>query len=194
MSIYFTSDTHYGHANIIKYSKRPFNDAAEMNKILVKNWNKKVTPNDEVYHLGDVGMGREDFISGILGRLNGRKYLIKGNHDKKTWKAASFQKHWIWIKDYFELTVNGQFIVLHHYPELTWNKGHHGSWMLHGHCHHSIDHLNVDTTRLDVGVDGPGFDYSPLSFDEVKEIMDKKNYKAVDHHGDNISERVGKIQ
>lgn len=181
-SVYFTSDTHFGHANIIKYSKRPFKDAREMDEALIANWNMRVRPEDQIYHLGDFGFGREEYLDKILSRLNGVKYFIRGNHDKAM--KGKILDHFEWTKDYYELNVNGQKMILCHYPMVTWNKARHGSWMLHGHCHHSLDYMNEDTTRLDVGVDG--FGYSPISIPQIKNIMDKKKYKVVDHHGKDV--------
>ena len=83
MELWFTSDTHFGHENIIKYCNRPFANAQEMDEILVSRWNERVKPSDHIYHLGDVTMARNSQGRGleILARLNGHKRLIMGNHD-----------------------------------------------------------------------------------------------------------------
>ena len=83
MKLYVTSDTHFNHKNIIKYCNRPFNDIYEMNEALINNWNSVVTQNDIIYHLGDFGFGTKEELQEIFDRLNGEKYLIMGNHDKK---------------------------------------------------------------------------------------------------------------
>lgn len=75
-----------------------------------------------------------------------------------------------------------QLIILCHYPFLTWNKSHYGSWNLHGHCHGTLPD-DPSSLRLDVGVDVHAF--SPISFDEVSTIMSTKNFKPIDHHGKN---------
>lgn len=187
---WFTSDTHYYHSNIIKYCKRPYDNVTEMNEALIHNYNDVVKDNDEVYHLGDFGFAEPGKLLEVVKRLKGKKYLILGNHDKNIRKKIDdmFQYYFEWIGDYLDITqqdstITGgkQKIILCHYPLLTWNKAHHGSWMLHGHCHSNIDHLNVNTRRHDVGVDGN--DYRPICYDEVKVIMMNKNYEAVDHHG-----------
>jgi len=82
MSIFFTSDTHFGHENIIKYCKRPFANAAEMDKALIRNWNRVVGPHDLVYHLGDFAVGGGP-AGPYLDQLNGRIILIHGNHDER---------------------------------------------------------------------------------------------------------------
>lgn len=82
MTVWFTSDSHFGHDRIISLSNRPFKDVNHMNEMLVKNWNEVVGLDDHVFHLGDVALG--SFASSIayVGRLNGFKHLIVGNHDR----------------------------------------------------------------------------------------------------------------
>lgn len=82
MTVWFTSDTHFGHARIIELNNRPFRDVSHMNEMLVQNWNDKVKPNDHVYHLGDVALGSFEKSLSYVARLNGIKTLIVGNHDR----------------------------------------------------------------------------------------------------------------
>ena len=79
--IYFISDTHFHHHNIINYCNRPFKDVNEMNKIIINNWNNIVTENDTVYHLGDFCLFSDEEIKNIFNKLNGNKILIRGNHE-----------------------------------------------------------------------------------------------------------------
>lgn len=79
---YFTSDTHFGHKNIIKYSNRPFADFEEMDWKIVDNWNNTVGPTDVVYHLGDTALGDSSRWDNIFKSLNGYKVLVVGNHDR----------------------------------------------------------------------------------------------------------------
>src|SRR5581483_5246031 len=81
MAELFTSDTHFGHKNVIRYDERPFRDMDHMREMLIKNWNDTVTPSDTVYHLGDVAFLGTTATREIVNRLNGRKILIRGNHD-----------------------------------------------------------------------------------------------------------------
>lgn len=81
--IFFTSDTHFGHARIIELSGRPFADVAEMNDAIVERWNSVVSPDDTVYHLGDVALGPIMDSLANIARLNGRIVLIDGNHDRR---------------------------------------------------------------------------------------------------------------
>jgi len=172
MTIWFTSDTHYGHANVIKYCNRPFETVEEMDNILIANYNSRVMPNDTVYHLGDFSLGRD--ADRILQRLNGRIHLILGNHDKlKPYVRDMFES----VSAYKEITEYDTKIVMCHYAFRVWNKSHHGSWNLHGHSHGNLPAIGK---QLDVGVDS--HNYFPISLSEVKAIMDKKAFVPVDHH------------
>lgn len=179
--IYFTSDLHLNHTNIIKYSNRPFQDVQEMNEILVLNWNKLITSVDEVYVLGDIGMGNP---SNYIKRMNGTKYLVAGNHDKKNLKNQEFTSLWNWVKDYYELKLDGQLIVMCHYPFASWNGMHRNSICLHGHCHGSMEKslpwITTGGKIMDVGVDVHG--YCPISLNVVNSYMSKKTFQVVDHH------------
>jgi len=184
MTIYFTSDTHFGHANIITYCDRPFGSVHEMNEELIKRWNESIQPDDDVYHLGDFGMGRRQDLPEIRRRLNGNVHLILGNHDDKM--PGDLKNQFVWIKNYYELSVpdsdgykGRQGIVLCHYGFEVWNGSHRGIWHLHGHSHGSL--LTPDTMRrLDTGVDS--HDFSPVSYAEVKDIMATRQFKPIDQH------------
>lgn len=93
MTTWFISDTHFNHANIINFCNRPFKDVSEMNSALIKNWNKRVSPDDIVYHLGDFAMGDRRLIPRIINSLNGKIILIKGNHDKKDFLDSFHEVH-----------------------------------------------------------------------------------------------------
>ncbi len=181
--IWFTADTHYGHKNIIKYCSRPFSSADEMLEKMVENWNNVVKRGDRVYHLGDLSFLGPDKTKQVVDRLKGQIYFIRGNHDKENCYHKCIDR-FIWVKDYFELKVDNKKIVLSHYPFLTWNGCHRGTWNLHGHCHGSLSSIaNEHARRLDVGVDCHNF--SPVNYDSVKLILDNKVYKPVDHHTEN---------
>lgn len=93
-SVFFTSDTHFYHTNIIDFCRRPFMNIEAMNETLIANWNKVVGTNDIVFHLGDFCLGDSAKWNGILDRLNGKIYLILGNHDLRNFRknyAARFE-------------------------------------------------------------------------------------------------------
>jgi len=184
---WFTSDTHFNHANIIKYCNRPFVNIDEMDAVLIDNWNERVKPNDIVWHLGDFIFSRNwKEIAKLANRLNGKISLLKGNHDKylyknrhslinnKGWGTNSFDT----ISDsYKEVNINGQRMTLCHYGMRVWNASHWGNWHLYGHSHDTLPSLG---RSFDVGVDAN--DYKPLHFDEVKAKMDKMDFVPVDGH------------
>lgn len=185
MTIWFTSDNHFGHANIIKFSNRPFANVQEMNEIMILNWNKVVQPGDTVYHLGDFSFLDEDATCKILDRLHGNKMLILGNHDKRI--HSKTRHHFGFVKDYYELKVDDldgrdgrQMIVLMHYSMRTWNKAHFGTWQLYGHSHNNL-HDDPNLLSMDVGVDAHNF--TPISYSEVKARMSHKKFVPIDHHG-----------
>lgn len=177
MSVFFTADTHFNHANIIEYSKRPFSDLEEMTEAIIERWNRCVSKGDTVFHLGDFalswGKKHAAVIDGLLARLNGQKWLIKGNHDRE---EVTKNPRWHMVKDYHELKHEGQRIVLCHYAMRTWSQSHRGAWMLHGHSHGNLTDIGGKT--LDVGVDC--FDFTPVSFEGLCWIMSQR--PIVDHH------------
>jgi calcineurin-like phosphoesterase family protein len=171
--IWFTSDTHFGHKNIIKFCNRPFKSIQEHDEILIQNWNSLVKQNDEVYHLGDFVLERREYAEKILKRLNGRIRFIRGNHDKVM--KGEILKRFEWVKDYYEMKgPDKRKIVLCHYAFEVWNKSHHGSWHLHGHSHGTLKFKDIK--RLDMGVDTNN--YKPYSIDQIQDIMDKRGFDA----------------
>lgn len=173
-NIFFTGDTHFKHGNIIKYCNRPFSSLEEHDETLIQNWNNVVKKEDIVYHLGDFCF--RDF-NDYFYRLNGQIHFIEGNHDKETHKHrdkfASYSK-------YKEIGVGDQKIVLCHYAFRIWNKSHYGSWNLYGHSHGSLSD-DPHARAIDVGVDC--HNYTPIEYEQVKEIMFKKLWQPIDHHG-----------
>ena len=175
---YFTADTHFGHANIIKFTNRPFENVAEMDAQLIQNWNAVVQPNDHVYHLGDFSLSGIPACRNILDQLNGKIFLIRGNHEKT---ALACAERFEWVKDYHEMYLpdpichgGKQMIVLCHYAMRVWNASHHGSWQLYGHSHGTLpDDPNL--LSMDVGVDC--HNYAPIDYAQIKAIMAKKTWE-----------------
>ena len=186
MTIYFTSDLHLGHKNIIEYTGRPYKNIDEMDEVLISNWNARVTAYDEVYILGDVALCPVDRAIQCLRRMNGIKYLVEGNHDYRNLKNPEFKSQFVWVKPIFELELaddevrkGRRRIVMCHYAMRVWNKSHHGSYHLYGHSHGSLPD-DPNALSMDVGVDARG--YVPVSIHEVHKLMSKKNWKPIDHH------------
>ena len=180
--IYFISDTHYGHSNIIGFCKRPFENVEEMNEKMIENWNNKVPADGIVYHLGDFSWGGYQQWKSIRERLNGEIILIKGNHDIKNlmptandlFKSVSFQ---------MRIEIEGRKIWLNHFPLLCYSGTYRDfdrfEFNLFGHVHLS-NHKERNTgrdcdrcfqmlfpTQYDVGVDFNEF--APISWKEVDE-------------------------
>ena len=151
--IYFTSDLHLGHNAVIQMCERPFLSVDEMNHTLIKNINTRVNKNDTLYILGDISHRLPIEASNeFIAKIEGRKILIRGNHDKKY--DENLFEH---ICDFLEVNVDGHAISLMHYPMVEWPKSHHGSIHLHGHQHNKPDYNLLQKEkgilRYDVGVD-----------------------------------------
>lgn len=179
---FFTSDTHWKHKNVIKYSNRPFSSIEEMDEELIRRWNAKVPQDAYVYHLGDLSFGNSASIRELLGRLNGKIRFFPGNHDKAIIKNKGLQELFDWCRpfSFHEAKVpNGPKLVMCHYAFDVWNKHHHGAWMLHGHSHGSLP--RGGRIRMDVGVDCHP-NYEPFSFREIEEQLSGLQPAVLDHH------------
>lgn len=171
--IWFTADSHIGHRNIIKYCQRPFSDVEEMNKTLISNWNKVVGINDYVFHLGDFSVGGAAEWTSLLDSLNGRIFLVLGNHDMNN-VGQGFMRRFEDVAMQMLITIDKQRVYLNHFPFLCYGGAYRGTWQLFGHLHTSSCMSGIDTPRLhmlfprqyDVGVDNNN--YTPISFAEVE--------------------------
>ena len=182
--IWFTSDNHFGHKEVLddpgRGVSRPFRDIEEMDKALVERWNLLVELEDTVYILGDFAVERPGHYASLL---NGRKRLVVGNHDDLANQYDSFTNaQFDWIGRYCELEYGfkesgGEFLefVMFHYPILEWNGCYRGVILLHGHVHGKELPVNSsdDLNRIDVGVDTN--DYYPYSIDDIFEILKERN-------------------
>ena len=130
---YITSDTHFGHTNIIQFMERPFEDAEAMDRNFIESWNLAVPKDAVIWHLGDFGRHHGAELIGLLKKLNGHKHLILGNHDRPKWGFSdSVLDQFAWVGHYAEITVDHQHVVLSHYPFESWNRAYHGTWHFHG--------------------------------------------------------------
>lgn len=167
--IYFTADTHFGHKNVIRFEARPFQTAEEMDEALIRNWNGKVSPEDEIFILGDLTLKGPKRANELLEQLHGRKYLIRGNHDGYVDHVSFHKEHFLWVRDYYELTYQGRLFVLCHYPLLSWNRMRAGAFHLHGHMHNrpsrNESNRKLGIARLDVGADAQAM--APVSIEEL---------------------------
>jgi calcineurin-like phosphoesterase family protein len=150
MTVFFTADTHFGHAGARALYRRPFATVAEMDAAMAAHWNAVVGPDDEVFHLGDFSVRHPD-PAGLLERLHGRKHLLVGNNDPAEIVGLT---GWASAQAYLELTVDAMPLVLCHYAFRTWRDMGRRAINLHGHSHGRLKPL---PRQFDVGVDAQGF-------------------------------------
>ena len=168
--IYFTSDLHLGHKNVIAMCSRPFENADCMDDVLINNWDSLINEDDEVYVLGDITLARGwKTATCYLKQLKGKKYLIKGNHDKYLYDLKFDRRQFELITPYHEIDFNGHKLILCHYPLADWNGKFRGSIHLHGHIHspHWSTLQEIMGRIFDVGVDANN--YFPISIDTIIE-------------------------
>ena len=153
--IFFTADLHLGHSNVVKYCNRPFQTTEEMNEKLIENRNDTVSDRDEIYVIGDFAFMGTQQTEVILKHLKGRKYLLRGNHDKSLNETMAL-KYFERIKVYCVLKVQErdhqiQKVVLFHYALRTWDSAPYGAWNLYGHSHGNLKE-DPESLSLDAGV------------------------------------------
>ena len=173
--IYFTSDLHLGHKNIVDLCKRPFANVDAMDAVLIDNWNRKVKKNDIVYLTGDVVWDKKK-VASYMEQLSGKKILVAGNHDSTWIKREECKKYFEEIVLYLEVHLNGHPITMCHYPMLEWKSSREESkrklgYLIHGHIHNRIAdeyrQLFLQFNALNAGVDVN--DFAPVTFDELVE-------------------------
>ena len=195
---YYIADLHFFHENInTRLDCRGFADVGEMNEYMKYKWNRKVRSNDEVVIIGDLSWGTAEQTNELLEQLQGRLFLITGNHDKFVKRPEFKSSRFIWIKPYEELLDNRRKVVLCHYPIMCYNgqyrldeAGNPRAYMLHGHVHDTQDQRLLEQfqeiTRNTVVVNAQGeeqhipcnmincfckySDYEPLTLDEWIEV------------------------
>jgi calcineurin-like phosphoesterase family protein len=197
VNVFFTSDFHLFHHNVLKFDKRPFSDVYAMHDYIEKKWNETVTEDDIVIYLGDLSFAKaheRQSVNDFVSRLNGKIHFVIGNHDK--YEDIVRMKKFESVQDYLELKithfetkgVGSEMLVktdtsfsLMHYPIYSWNKKHHGNYMVHGHCHGNLHHgeeadFYVNRRVIDVGC--MLHDYTPISYSEV---INKLSHVVLEH-------------
>lgn len=184
-SIFFTSDHHFWHKNIIHLCNRPFSSVEEMDAKMIENWNSVVAPSDTVYYLGDFSLDPRA-VKEILPLLNGKKHLIQGNHDKcfkgkdkliNYYKEAGFES----VKHRDTIKIWKYQVLLCHFPYKDNPEAKYydkrpednGNWLLHGHIHEKGKFKNK---MINVGVDV--WNFTPVSLEQIEKHMksiDKEN-------------------
>lgn len=161
-TVWYTSDLHLGHANIIKYCNRPFEDVEEMDEILIKNWNKVVKTGDIVYHVGDFCFRTPEHY---IKKLNGKIVFIRGSHDKII-ESLLYKDSVVITKPVMDEYGNPRPLVMSHYAMRSWSMSHYASWHIFGHHHGKLEPYGLS---FDVGVDC--WDYYPITIQEIAEKM-----------------------
>lgn len=182
--VFFTSDLHFRHGNIIKYCNRPFETVQEQTEKLIENWNKTVPDTAIVFILGDFAFASKNQQKTILQKLTGKKYLVLGNHDQNI-PEEEFEGIYDLVEVSIKVGENWETFILSHRPLLCWEGSDKGVYMLSGHIHSSnirkegcqngdIELWETMAGRLcwDVGVDNN--DYKPISVEEVLEKIKNK--------------------
>jgi len=177
--IFFTSDLHFHHKNIIKYNNRPFTNVDEHDHHLIDAWNSVVGKNDVVNVLGDYAFTDHAGALELSWKLNGTKYLIMGNHDHriKSITTIGFKT----VNDVNMLKMSdGKIIFMSHYAHCVWPQSHYGAIHLYGHSHGNLKPL---PNTMDVGVDVAKKvlgDYRPFSYNEVLHYINQQNNNDID--------------
>ncbi len=185
-NIFFCSDTHFDHKNIIAFCNRPFENVEEMNQKLIENWNAKVPKNGLVFHLGDFGWGGYQDYKKIREQLNGDIVLIKGNHDFRNGcqSAAQYDELFLHTSQQMLINIEGRKVYLNHCPLLCYGGTYRDPkglvYQLFGHVHSGPNAKGEDLVRLqylfptqyDVGVDNN--EYAPISWEEVNKKIGKQ--------------------
>lgn len=180
---WFSSDWHLSHNNILKYDNRPFSTIEEHDKTIIENILKTTNIGDDLYFLGDFAFTNDKqkltiWFEDLSDHLN--LFFIAGNHDNYQMKSL-YRTYGTYLGELAEIKVNEQSIVLCHYAMRVWNKSHRGTWQLYGHSHHSLQD-DKNALSIDVGINGKDYNYKPLEFNQIKDIMSKKEFKSIDHH------------
>lgn len=156
MKYFVIADTHFGHSNVIRYCNRPFKDAEEMNRVLIKNWNEVVSNQDKVLLLGDFCLTSREEAAKIVDQLSGRKILIKGNHD--CWSDDFYRSIGFEYVSKFPIVYNDFFLMSHAPLQLSDNLPY---FSYYGHVHNDMKYQNTANSMC-VSVERIG--YRPYKF------------------------------
>jgi len=193
MSVFFTSDPHFWHINVIKYDNRPFTTVEEMNETLIKNWNSVVKPGDVIHMVGDFGFMNMTEGTAITSRLNGFKILYLGNHDQHS-NAKYLRMGFSMVLGEMVFRTNNKIFRISHYPykpsklRQWWIKLKTGKnytkinkhspirnqedWLLHGHTH--SDSKLIDFKRREIHIGCYMWNYKPVSMEQILSLIDKE--------------------
>lgn len=178
-NVFFTSDYHLNHDNIIRHCNRPFRDTEEMDSAIIDRCNELVGGNDILFNLGDFcfhnrrdGITQTELAARYRNRLACKTiFFVWGNHDKRLRSSDDFRRLWRGTYDILMVEAGGKQIVLSHYPYRSWERSCHGSWNLYGHDHGEMPD-DAGLLSFDVGVDC--WDFRPVVFEQALDVMSRK--------------------
>lgn len=163
--VFFTADSHFGHAKVLEYDSRPFESIEEHDEKTIALWNATVSKRDIVHHLGDVCL-RGDVLHRVMPRLNGHKFLYRGNHDDRAaWRYRKQYFGGYWEARYMKIGEHG--LYLSHYAHRVWRGSNRGAFHLHGHSHGQLP----DNWGKSMDVGFPCTGYKPIHWDEIFEKL-----------------------
>lgn len=176
---FYISDTHFGHKNVLIHDKRPFATIDEMDAELIRRWNAKVSPEDDVYILGDFAYRSGKSMEWYLKQLRGRLHLIIGNHDGKLLADEKAMAYFCSVDKMMNVVDDsGKLLHLSHFPLADWNKKHYGSYHIHGHIHNAksevFQFLKTQERALNAGC--MINNYEPVTLQEL--IENNRKHKA----------------
>ncbi len=189
--IFFYSDPHYGHTNVLKFCPRGYDNINQMHKDYIKLYNKTIPKDGVCIWVGDCFFFGKEKSREIMQQLNGTKVLVRGNHDNK--HAYMYSLGFDFVVDYLELHIAGQSVKVKHYPPkytnnrlIQWFKfnilkhkkpryfdrypSKDGRWLIHGHTH-SDEKVNAKHKSIHVGVDA--WSGTPVSLRQIEKILQK---------------------
>ena len=178
MKTYFISDLHLGHANCIRFDKRPWETAEEMDMEIIRRWNRKVRKEDHVYVLGDFAYRNRTTIADYTKQMNGHIHLIRGNHDKR---SEAYESCFYEVVDYKDMVIMADGVkcrlILSHYFIPFYNGARHMAFMLHGHTHKTEESVMEERIKEDIrrkglrceayNVGAMWQNYEPQTFEEI---------------------------
>ncbi len=186
--IYYTSDLHFGHENVIKFDNRPFTDADEMDRMMIELWNGRVRQEDMVYIMGDLCYRSSHPTEWYLARLKGHKFLVLGNHDLPIQENPEALKLLDGVDKMMDVKDGDRRVCLCHYPMVEWNAYFRGSWHIYGHIHNRKDEAFEIMKKKDHALNAGCMinNYMPSTFEEVV-----RNNEIFRQSGEKGRERIG---
>ena len=163
--LFLTSDQHWGHSNIIQYENRPFATVEDMDATMIKNWNNVVSKSDIVIVAGDVSFYNKEKTAKIIQQLNGKKILVKGNHDQRNnqwWMDVGFAE----VSSY--PIIYKEWIVIQHEPPTYMNEAT-PYFYIYGHCHGTEMYKTITKQSACVCVER--WDYQPVELEKIRELV-----------------------